>query len=70
MKTLPAIKSPSEIAVAFGCTIKQARQQLERNRAGMLGLLQKARQTGRKVNGYTESELAQHCIRFNAVLAQ
>ncbi len=68
MKTY-AFKSPAEIAAKFGCTVKQARAQLVKNRAGILSLLIKARQTGKKVNNYTEAELEQIAQAYNRALA-
>jgi len=42
----------------FGCTPAQAESQMRKNLAGLQTMEQKARSTGRKVNGYTAEELA------------
>lgn len=68
MKTY-TFKKPAEIARIFKCTEAQARNQLVKNRAGILGMLQKARETGKKVNKYTEAELEQMVIGYNIALA-
>jgi len=65
MKTF---KTPQEVAATFGCSVKQATAQIEKCRAGVLGMLIKARATGKKVNGYTESELEQMAIGYNKAL--
>lgn len=64
-----SFKKPAEIARLFKCTPAQARAQLVKNRAQILGMLQKARQTGKKVNNYTESQLEQMVIGYNVALA-
>lgn len=68
MKTYK-FKTPEEGAKIFGCTTTQYRRQLEKNRAEILGMLQKARQTGKRVNHYTEAELEQMVIAYNVALA-
>lgn len=69
MDAMKTFKTPHEVAKQFGCSVKQARRQIEKSRAGILGMLQKARKTGRKVNGYTESQLEQIAIGYNKALS-
>ncbi len=66
---MPAFKTPAEVAKTFGCSIKQARKQIEKSRAGILGMLIKCRQTGKKVNGYTEGQLELMAQGYNRALA-
>lgn len=47
-----------QIAKQFGCTSEQVRQQFARNARSLATMADKAKQRGRKVNGYTASELS------------
>ncbi len=67
MKTF---KTPSEVALKFGCTELQARKQIERCRDGISGMLAKAAATGRKINGYGETELKQIVDGYNRALGK
>lgn len=70
MKKPVTFKTPAEVAKTFGCTVTQARRQIEASRAGILAMLQKARRTGKPVNNYTERELEQIAIGYNVALAK
>ena len=68
MKTY-SFKTPAEVAATFGCSEKQAREQIMRCRAGIIAMLLRARHSGKKVNGYTEAELEQMNLAYNRALA-
>lgn len=70
MSTVIPFKTPKEIAAKFGCTEEQARAQLTKNRAEMLGMLEKARRTGKPVNNYTEAQLEEVVLRMNKALRE
>lgn len=46
------MKSPAQIASAFGCTPAQARAQLARNAKGLATMAAKAERTGKPVNHF------------------
>lgn len=56
--------TPEQIAKMFGCTTAQVGKQFAANAAQLQAMAKKAKQTGRKVNGYTAAELAAHAARF------
>jgi len=55
-----------QVAAVFGCTEEQARAQFMRNAEQMTKMAEKARVTGKKVNGYTEKQLNQHAFDLYA----
>jgi hypothetical protein len=62
-------KTPAEVARIFGCTVAQARGQLERNRAQLLGMLSHMRQRGLATyRGYTDARLCERIQAINLVL--
>jgi hypothetical protein len=69
METNTSFKTPAEVAKTFGCTVAQARKQIEKSRAGIVWMLQKARATGKKVNGYTESQLSEIANGYTQALS-
>jgi hypothetical protein len=44
-------------AAAFGCTIEQAKRLMSQNAASLLQMADKAKRTGKLVNGYSEADL-------------
>lgn len=58
------MNSPEHIAKVFGCSVEQAKAQLARNAQQLEAIADKARQTGRPVNHYTEKELREHAANF------
>lgn len=46
------------IAEVMGCTVEQLRSQHAKNAAQIAGMLVKATETGRKVNGFTAQQLS------------
>lgn len=54
------------IAARFGCTVQQVRDQYTANAAQLRSMERKARERGRKVNGYTADQLATHAADFEA----
>lgn len=49
--------SPEQIAAMFGCTVSQVRAQFAANAKQLAKMAEKAESLGRKVNGYTATEL-------------
>jgi len=59
MKSMTSPQKPNaeRSAKIFGCSIEQAKRLMAQNANGLLKMADKAASTGKKVNGYTESEL-------------
>lgn len=63
---MQAVKTPAQIAAAFGCTIEQARAQLRVNAQGLRKLEAKARASGGKYRGWTTEQYAERAAAFEA----
>ena len=63
MKT-PIKPSAERTAKTFGCTIEQAKRQFAKNAKGLREMADKAKRTGKKVNGYTEAELSLSAAQY------
>ncbi len=62
--TTPRKPDAQRSALAFGCTLEQAQRLMARNAAGLAQMADKAKRTGRKCNGYTESELRTSAAQY------
>jgi hypothetical protein len=51
--------TPEQIAARFGCTVEQARAQLQRNADQLARMAAKANKTGKNVNGFTAAQLTE-----------
>lgn len=69
MKTF-AFKSCEDAAKVFRTTPERIRSQYEKNRAEVATMLEQARKSGRKVNGYTAEELANMVAAYDRVIGQ
>jgi hypothetical protein len=58
------IMSKQETCNFFGCTKEQLNKQLKANAAGLQLMADKAKSTGKKVNGYTESQLTSLAAKY------
>lgn len=54
------------VAKMFGCTEEQARAQYMANAKQVVKMAEKARVTGKKVNGYTEAQLNADAFKLYA----
>ena len=63
INTMNAKPNLDRFAAALGVTRDQIDRQLEKNKAQLQEMAAKARQTGRKVNGYTAEQLEQLAFR-------
>jgi hypothetical protein len=68
MKTLNIPKSKIEMAKFYGCSVEQLEKQLTSNLAGINKLRNKAKLRGKKVNGFTESQLNDYSNKYNQLL--
>lgn len=64
------MKTPAEVAAAFGCTIEQARHQYRVNAENYRKQSAKAQAKGGKVGGYTAQEWAVTAKRFERAAEQ
>lgn len=56
--------SKEQICQMFGCTMEQLNAQYASNAGVLKGMHEKAKRTGKKVNGYTEQQLKAHTARY------
>ena len=71
MKTLnsPVKPDAARSAKMFGCSIEQAKRLMKKNAEGLAQMAEKAARTGKKVNGYTETELRASAADYAAASA-
>ncbi len=66
MKTIQLFDK-DQICKMFGCTREQLNAQYAKNADGLNSMREKAAKTGKKVNGYTEKQLAEHADRYKSL---
>lgn len=60
----PIKPDAAKSARIFGCTVEQAKRLMARNAEQMRQMADRARELGRKVNGYSEAELRQSATDY------
>ena len=59
------IMAKQEMCKFYGCSMEQLNNQFKANAAGLQRMASKAKLTGKKVNGYTESQLVAYTEKYN-----
>ncbi len=57
--------TPEQTAKMFGVSVSQIKKQYAVNLAGLKRMLDKAKLTGKKVNGYTEEQLVKMVEKYS-----
>lgn len=65
MKT-PIAPNAERSARIFGCSVEQAKRLMAKNAAGLSQMADRAAKTGRKVQGYAETELRMSAAQYEA----